>query len=142
MLSWDTALTSYLPELSIDSDPALAGQLTLIDLLSHRTGLGREDALWLGAENEVLVNKSNIIAVVNGLRPVFPLRSKWLYNNWMYDLVGEIIERVTDQKLNNLLMDLITEPIQLRHTTGDLENIPTTIQAQPYMCITTNHCYK
>jgi CubicO group peptidase (beta-lactamase class C family) len=59
----------------------LADRLTLIDLLSHQTGLERLDAFWLGAENEVLVAKDLTVAAINQLSPVYPLRTKWMYNN-------------------------------------------------------------
>ncbi|CAG8234632.1 unnamed protein product [Penicillium salamii] len=35
LLEWDNPITSYIPELSFKSNPALASQITLADLLSH-----------------------------------------------------------------------------------------------------------
>ncbi|KAL7909797.1 beta-lactamase/transpeptidase-like protein [Trichoderma velutinum] len=45
LLKWDEPLTSYIPELSFEHNPSLAGQLSLIDILSHRTGLAQLDTL-------------------------------------------------------------------------------------------------
>lgn len=78
LLDWDTPITSYIPELSFKSNPALASQLTLTDLLSHQTGLARLDAIWVGANNEVLVSKNSTVAICNELASLSPLRSKWI----------------------------------------------------------------
>lgn len=45
ILKWDEPLTSYIPELSFEHSPSLADQFSLVDILSHRTGLARLDAL-------------------------------------------------------------------------------------------------
>lgn len=43
VLKWVAPTTTYLAEISFHSDPSLADQLTLSDLLSHQTGL----AAWM-----------------------------------------------------------------------------------------------
>ncbi|TAQ88150.1 hypothetical protein B7494_g3545 [Chlorociboria aeruginascens] len=81
VLDWKEPLDSYIPELAFHADPFLASRLSLIDILSHQSGLSRLDALWLGASSQVIISKNCTIAVCNHLTPVFSLRSTWLYNN-------------------------------------------------------------
>ncbi|CAG8260968.1 unnamed protein product [Penicillium salamii] len=57
------------------------------------TDLARLDAIWVGANNKVLVSKDSTVVICNELSLLSPLRSKSIYNNWMYTLVGGIIER-------------------------------------------------
>ncbi|CAG8917910.1 unnamed protein product [Penicillium salamii] len=132
-LEWDTPITSYIPELSFKSNPALASQLTLTDLLSHQTGLARLDAIWVGANSEVLVSKNFTVAVCTELASLSPLRSKWIYNNWMYALVGEIIERVTHQSWGEVLQSRVLSKVGLSNTTVFGPEIPAESTALPYV---------
>lgn len=133
LLEWDKPVTAYLPELHFAADPSLADGLTLVDLLSHQTGLERLDAFWLGAENEVLVAKDATVAVINQLSPASPLRTKWMYNNWMYALVGEVVERVTRSSWGTALQTRVLEPLQLQQTTVIKSRIPAGSTASPYI---------
>ncbi|KAK1256369.1 hypothetical protein MKX07_008628 [Trichoderma sp. CBMAI-0711] len=135
LLKWDEPLSSYIPELAFEHDPSLADQLTLIDILSHRTGLARLDALWLGADSQTFAPKNFTIPLCNHLRPVHPIRSQWLYNNWMYALAGEVIERVTKQSWGKALSSRILNPLNLSHTTAIASEIPPGSLALPYMVL-------
>ncbi len=44
-LDWDRPVRDYAPDFRL-SDPAITEQATVRDLVSHRTGLPRHDALW------------------------------------------------------------------------------------------------
>ncbi|EGR52054.1 uncharacterized protein TRIREDRAFT_55782 [Trichoderma reesei QM6a] len=135
LLKWDEPLSSYIPELAFEHDPSLADQLTLIDILSHRTGLARLDALWLGADSQTFAPKNFTIPLCNHLPPIHPIRSQWLYNNWMYALAGEVIERVTNQSWGKVLSSRILNPLNLSHTTAIASEIPPDSLALPYMVL-------
>ncbi|UKZ77982.1 hypothetical protein TrVFT333_005716 [Trichoderma virens FT-333] len=114
LLKWDEPLTSYIPELAFEHNPSLAGQLSLIDILSHRTGLARLDALWLGADSQTIIAKNFTVAMCSLLPSVHPVRSKWLYNNWMYALAGEV------GKMGLTDGNVMTSAGGMRSTVGDL----------------------
>lgn len=117
------------------SDPALASRLTLTDLLSHLTGLSRLDSLWLGANGEVIIPKNLTVVMCNNLYPIYPLRSKWLYNNWMYALAGEIIERVTQLSFGHALASQVLDRVGLTETTIMESLIPPNSTALPYLVL-------
>ncbi|KAL7784709.1 beta-lactamase/transpeptidase-like protein [Trichoderma afarasin] len=135
LLKWDEPLTSYIPELSFKHNPSLAGQLSLIDILSHRTGLARLDALWLGADSQTFSAKNFTVSLCNHLPSVHPVRSRWLYNNWMYALAGEVIERVTNQSWGQVVSTRVLKRLQLSHTTAIASEIPQDTLALPYMIL-------
>ncbi|KAL6810541.1 beta-lactamase/transpeptidase-like protein [Trichoderma camerunense] len=135
LLKWDEPLTSYIPELSFKHNPSLAGQLSLIDILSHRTGLARLDALWLGADSQTFSAKNFTVSLCNHLPSVYPVRSRWLYNNWMYALAGEVIERVTNQSWGQVVSTRVLKRLQLSHTTAIASEIPQDTLALPYMIL-------
>ncbi|CAK7235407.1 hypothetical protein SCUCBS95973_009259 [Sporothrix curviconia] len=131
----DGSVGSYLPALTFEDRPSLAQQLSLTDLLTHRTGLGRLDALWLGASGRTLVPKSATVALCGHLPSVAPVRSTWLYNNWMYALVAEVMERATGQHWGETLAARVLQPLHLTQTTVIASEIPDTNIAMPYMVL-------
>ncbi|MEO7360752.1 MAG: serine hydrolase domain-containing protein, partial [Gemmatimonadaceae bacterium] len=46
---WEAPVIDYLPGFRL-SDPYVTRELTVRDLLTHRTGLGNADLLWTGAD--------------------------------------------------------------------------------------------
>lgn len=89
-LDLNLPVKQYVPELKDD-------QITLVDLLAHRTGYGRLDMSWVGMRSEVLVTHAELLDRINALPRICPLRSKWLYNNWMYALAAVVIERTSEE---------------------------------------------
>jgi len=47
LLEWDRPLRDYVPELRLH-DAVVTDRLTVVDLLSHRSGLPRHEMVWLG----------------------------------------------------------------------------------------------
>ncbi|KAF5228605.1 hypothetical protein FAUST_10973 [Fusarium austroamericanum] len=135
LLKWDEPITTYIPGLSLKSDDTLAHRLTLIDLLSHRTGLARLDPLWLGANGEVNLPKESLIDMCNNLFPVQPLRSGWLYNNWMYALAGKVIEEAKKCSFGTVLASHVLDKLELKNTSLISSSIPSGSTAHPYLVL-------
>ncbi|KAJ5710046.1 hypothetical protein N7493_009638 [Penicillium malachiteum] len=131
-LQWNEPITTYLPELSSIAGPMPADQLTSIDLLSHQTGLPGLEALWLGANNDVIVPKEFTVTLCKHLPSLYPPRSKWLYNNWMYALVGEVIERVTNVTWGQALESRVLSQVGLSQSSVIESEIPAGSTAFPY----------
>ncbi|KAL2153832.1 hypothetical protein VTH82DRAFT_2507, partial [Thermothelomyces myriococcoides] len=109
------SITKHLPDFSF-KDKNLAHRLTILDLLSHRSGLNNPDAIWLGSRNSLLLNKEDAWRMLSTLERVAPTGSSFLYNNWAYMLVGGILEKVTGRKLADLLHSYIFEPLGMTRT--------------------------
>ena len=90
-LSWSEPLSTYVP-FKQNSDPSISSKATLFDALSHSTGFPQIDISWYGAQGESIVPPEKLLHIVNNI-PTFPdFRAKFHYTNWMYALVGRIIE--------------------------------------------------
>ena len=135
LLRWDEPLRTYIPELDFAADSSLKGRLTLIDLLSHRTGLARLDPLWLGANGEVNIPNYRTVAMCNELPRVHPLRFRWLYNNWMYALAGCVVERRTRTPFAKVLASRVLDQVGLTETTLIEAEIPPHSTALPYLIL-------
>lgn len=91
-LRWDDRVIDILPELKL-YDAYVTRELTVRDLLTHRTGLPATDLFWGVSANPVPV--AEMIRRLRYVRPTASFRSTWQYQNVMYALGGTIVERVS-----------------------------------------------
>ncbi|MFM6970846.1 MAG: serine hydrolase [Sediminibacterium sp.] len=86
----DKPFTSYLKDFKFYS-PELTQQITLRDIMSHRTGLPRHDLSWFVDPD----TRENLTKRIEFMEPSAPLRQTWQYNNFMYLLQGVLTEKLT-----------------------------------------------
>src|SRR5947207_14474741 len=91
-LAWDDPVVKHLPRFEL-ANQYLTDHVTLRDLLCHRTGLRRADLLADGAGFDARV----IVSRLKYLEPVAELRTRLIYNNHMYTVLGEVVARVAGQ---------------------------------------------
>ena len=75
-------------------DPYVTRELTVRDLLVHRSGLGlgAGDLLWWP---ESTYNREEIARRLRYIKPATRFRSAYAYDNVLYLVAGEVIEAVT-----------------------------------------------
>ncbi|KAJ8082740.1 hypothetical protein PM082_008596 [Marasmius tenuissimus] len=84
-ITWDTKLKSILGDLWELQDPIATAQSTIIDAMSHRTGLPRHDFMY--TRNDTTVS---ILERLRHLKPSSEFREIWQYNNEMYTLLSHL----------------------------------------------------
>ncbi|OHU97784.1 serine hydrolase [Pseudoalteromonas byunsanensis] len=92
-IKWDDKVIKHLPEFRM-FDAYVTGEMTIRDLLSHRSGLA------LGAGDLMIwpdTNKTTqqLIAGIAKLKPSSSFRSEYAYNNLMFVVAGEVVARVS-----------------------------------------------
>lgn len=94
-LEWDGRVVDYLPWFQM-WDPYVTREMTIRDLLVHRSGLGlgAGDLLWWP---ESTYNRKEIVARLRHLRPATSFRSAYAYDNVLYLVAGEVIEHLGGQ---------------------------------------------
>ena len=115
LLKWNDPVTKHLPEFQLH-DPSLTREITLADLLSHRTGL--EDPELVAASGSI--DRREMIRRAKYLRPVAPFRTGWNYNNLMISISGEILERVSGQSWADFIRRRVFEPLEMNSTVADV----------------------
>lgn len=118
-LSLSDPITQHLPELQF-GDPVLNRDVTLMDLLAHRTGLPSTD-LWTFMQGMALDEQ---IDRLRHVKPEASLRSRLIYQNTMYELAGLLIERLSGERWDHFLMHRLWHPIGMRETYGSRSQIP------------------
>ncbi len=118
-LSLDDRIITHLPELHF-ADPMLTSQLTVRDLLAHRTGLPSTD-FWTFFHNMPLTEQ---IGLLQHTPPEAGLRSRLIYQNTMFELAGLLIERLSGQRWDHFLTERLWQPIGMMETYGSRGQIP------------------
>lgn len=105
-IRWDAPVIDYLPDFQM-YDPAVSREITVRDLLCHRCGLGLgagDLMLWPASD----LNREEILRRVRYIRPSSSFRTRYAYNNIMFVVAGELLERVSGLRWE----DFVREKIQ------------------------------
>lgn len=121
ILNWATPVSSYLPDFNPVNDPEIGKRATLEDLLSHSTGLAPVDHAVTGFHDEYYNNGQDQVKIASHLPVAYDFRSRWLYNNTIYGVVGELIAKVTGQSAGKLMKKKILEPLGMKRTCTSAE---------------------
>ncbi|KAF9568362.1 hypothetical protein EC968_002930 [Mortierella alpina] len=106
-MDWDTTpVSQYLPEFQLE-DPNLTSQLTLVDLLSHRSGLPSVDLAWF----RNIEPTRDLIKRLKHVDMPTKLGSKCLYNNVMYAVAGEAAANVAGISYEDLVRTKVLKPL-------------------------------
>jgi CubicO group peptidase (beta-lactamase class C family) len=94
-IEWDAPVVRYLPAFAM-WDPFVTRELTVRDLLVHRSGLGlgAGDLLWWP---ESTYNRKEIARRLRFIPPATSFRSAYAYDNVLYLVAGELIESISGQ---------------------------------------------
>lgn len=92
-LQWDARVVEYLPWFQL-SDPYVTRELTIRDLLVHRSGLGlgAGDLLWWPPSD---YDRKEIARRLRFIPLATSFRSAYAYDNVLYLIAGEVIEAVS-----------------------------------------------
>ena len=111
-LKLDDPVTKYIPELQL-SDPWVTRELTIRDLLTHRSGLPGADLFWASSWK---YSQAEIIRRLRYIKPTKSFRSEWQYQNVLYALNGVIIERVSGMSWEQFVKTRIFEPLGMNES--------------------------
>lgn len=94
-IRWDDPVIDHLPGFRM-YDPWVTREITVRDLLVHRSGLGRGqgDLLFVPATT---ISRAETVRRVRFLKPATGFRASFAYDNILYIVAGELIEAVTGQ---------------------------------------------
>jgi CubicO group peptidase (beta-lactamase class C family) len=118
-ISWDDRVIDRLPGFQM-YDSWVTREMTIRDLLVHRSGLG------LGAGDLLFVPRSNIpraeaVKRLRYIKPATSFRSGYAYDNVLYMVAGQLIEAVTGQRWEEYVREHVLIPAGMTHSTSDSE---------------------
>jgi CubicO group peptidase (beta-lactamase class C family) len=110
-LQWDAPVVRYLPAFAL-SDPYVTSQLTVRDLLVHRSGLGlgAGDLLWWPTST---YDRREIMRRLRYIPLATSFRSAYAYDNVLYLVAGELIEAVSGKNWEDFVQSRILTPLNM-----------------------------
>ena len=129
-LEWDAPVIRYLPWFAM-YDPYVTRELSIRDLLVHRSGLGlgAGDLLWWPQST---YDRKEVAWRLRFIAPATSFRSAYAYDNVLYTVAGEVIEAVSGRVWEDFVQTRILEKVgmtesDVRHSgAGDGGNVAAT----------------
>jgi CubicO group peptidase (beta-lactamase class C family) len=120
-LSWDDPVYQRLPGF-VMYDPYVSHEMTIRDLLTHRSGmgLGEGDLLFWP---HTTYTREEIIYKLRFMKPASSFRSHYAYDNLLYMTAGQIIPAVTGTSWDDYIRQRIFTPLGMTHSTVSNANI-------------------
>ncbi|KAF2171427.1 hypothetical protein M409DRAFT_18544 [Zasmidium cellare ATCC 36951] len=115
-LKWTTPISQILKDDFILSDEYATSHVTIEDALSHRSGLPLFDNVYGCGDASAL----DTVRLMRHLPFSADIRTKWQYNNFMYAAVQTLVERLSDQSLENFLAEEFWKPLDMASTMFDV----------------------
>jgi CubicO group peptidase (beta-lactamase class C family) len=116
-IGWDDKVVDRLPGFQM-YDPWVTREMTIRDLLVHRSGLG------LGAGDLMFVPRTNLsraesVKRLRYIKPATSFRSGFAYDNVLYMVTGQLIESVTGETWEKFTAEHLLKPAGMLHSTSD-----------------------
>jgi len=118
-LSWDDKVIDHMPWFRMN-DPWVTAEMTVRDLLVHRSGLG------LGAGDLLFVPRSNLsrketVERLRYIEPATSFRSSYAYDNILYIVAGQLIEEITGKTWEQYVLDDVLRAGGMADSTSDYD---------------------
>ncbi|MFC5593122.1 serine hydrolase [Lysobacter niastensis] len=107
-LAWDDKVIDHIPWFRM-YDPWVTNEMTVRDLLVHRSGLG------LGAGDLMFVptssrSRADTVRALRHIKPATSFRSGYAYDNLLYAVAGQLIEEVSGKTWEVFVRERVLKP--------------------------------
>jgi CubicO group peptidase (beta-lactamase class C family) len=118
-VGWDDPVTKHLEGFQLH-DPYATRELTVRDLLTHRSGLARGDQLWYASG----FDRREILERVRQLEPSWSFRSTFGYQNIMFLAAGELYAAVAGESWDDCIEKRFFAPLGMARSTTSVDPLP------------------
>ncbi len=118
-LAWDDRVVDRLPGFRM-YDPYATANMTIRDLLTHRSGLGlgEGDLLIIPRTNR---SRADIVHALRYLKPATGFRESFAYDNILYIVAGALVEAVSGQSWEDFVTRNIFVPAGMKDAHPDYD---------------------
>ncbi|HEX4592030.1 MAG TPA: serine hydrolase [Gemmataceae bacterium] len=120
-LRWNDPVAKHLPGFQL-SDPYVTRELTVRDLLCHRSGLGTfaGDLVWYNTTYD----RAEVLRRVRFLKPTTSFRSAFGYQNILFLAAGEIVPAAGGTSWDDFMKDRIFTPLGMATAVTRVKDCP------------------
>jgi len=113
-LSWDDPVYQRLPGF-VMYDPYVSHEMTIRDLLTHRSGMGLGEGDLLFWPHSTYT-REEVIYKLRFMKPASSFRSHYAYDNLLYMTAGQVIPAVTGTAWDDYIRQRIFAPLGMNHS--------------------------
>jgi CubicO group peptidase (beta-lactamase class C family) len=126
-LGWDDRVGDHLPNFRM-YDAYASQQMTVRDLLTHRSGLGlgEGDLMFWPASD---FTRAEVVDRLKYLKPATSFRSGYAYDNVLYIAAGELVGAVAGQPWEDFVQSRIMTPLGMQDTAPSYSRLKTADRA-------------
>jgi len=116
-ISWDDPAAKYLDGFQL-YDPYVTREITVRDLLSHRSGLPAfgGDLIWWGST----YSRDETLRRIRFVKPASSFRSRYAYQNIMFIAAGQVAAAVTGKTWEDFVKERIFLPLGMQSTSTSI----------------------
>lgn len=127
-LNWDDPVRKHIPTFKM-FDPYVTENMTVRDLLCHRSGLPRYDLMWYNSP----YSREELIERLQYLEPNVGFRTTWQYQNLMFMTAGYLSGVVAGTSWETFTSDQILNKLGMENTNFSVkESAASSDHALPY----------
>ncbi|MDE2247627.1 MAG: serine hydrolase [Xanthomonadaceae bacterium] len=118
-LHWDDRVVDKLPGFRM-YDAYASSEMTVTDLLVHRSGLGlgEGDLLMFPTTDRT---RAELVHAIRYLKPAHSFRADYDYDNVLYVVAGQLVEAVSGQRREDFVQQHILDPLRMRDTRTSID---------------------
>jgi CubicO group peptidase (beta-lactamase class C family) len=110
-LSFDDPVRKHVPYFRLH-DVCADGNVTLRDIVSHRTGLESHDSLW----DDTTLTREQVIRSLGRIQLAQPFRTTYQYHNIMFIAAGEAVAGASGMSWDEFVRTRIFQPLKMTST--------------------------
>ncbi len=130
-LGWDDRVIDHLPGFRM-YDPWVTREITVRDLLVHRSGLGpgQGDLMFVPSTD---ISRADLVRRIQFLKPKTSFRSAYAYDNVLYAVAGQVVEQISGQTWEKFVEARIFGPLGMKTAvTNDVDRLSAPNRAFPH----------
>ena len=130
-LKWTDKVSQYIEGFDL-SDDYVASQMTIEDILAHRSGFGTFDGdlLWYSSD----YSREEIINRFANYPMKYGFRTEYGYQNIMFIIAGEIVEKASGMPWEKFIETRIFKPLQMNNSYTSITEYPKDLNiAEPHV---------
>ena len=118
-IQWDDPVIKRLPSFQL-YDAYATHEITIRDLLCHRSGLDRHEAVWYGSP----ASRDEVLRRLRHVKPDWSFRSKFGYQNIMFLAAGQVIPAVTGKSWDDFVKERVFKPLGMTNSNTSVNALP------------------
>lgn len=116
-VSWDDKVTKHLPDFRL-ADAYVTAELKVRDLFTHNAGVGNTDFLWTWTPE---MPAADVVRRMQHAKPAYSLRGGYTYQNVMYLVAGQVIEKASGMPWERFVTERLFAPLGMKNTFANYE---------------------